>query len=87
MKKTVFLLICILVFIQLVIAGPVASAATYGICVTACGLAGVFAFGAAVVATNGAAAAALTLPGSGVFVTCSSMCTQMSGLALIIPST
>ncbi|ORX64436.1 hypothetical protein BCR32DRAFT_330617 [Anaeromyces robustus] len=67
-------------------AGPIVSSATLGACVTACGLVGVFAFGAAVVATNGEAAEALTLPGTGVFVSCSSMCTQMVGLALVIPS-
>jgi len=67
-------------------AGPIASAVTYGLCVTTCGTLGVFAFGSAVVATNGAAAAALALPGAGVWVTCSSMCTQMIGLTLIIPT-
>ena len=68
-------------------AGPVASAATYCVCVSACLGVGVFAFGSAVVATNGAAAAAaLALPGAGMWVSCSSMCTQMCGLALVIPS-
>jgi len=67
-------------------AGPIASAVTYGLCVATCGALGVFAFGTAVVATNGAAAAALALPGPGVWVTCASMCSQMIGLVLIIPT-
>jgi len=67
-------------------AGPICTAITYGLCVGTCAGLGVFAFGTAVVATNGAAAAALALPGPGVWVSCSSMCSQMIGLVLIIPT-
>lgn len=80
------MLLLLLLSIGPSLAGPIASAATYALCVSTCAGVGIFAFGSAVVATNGAAAAALTTAGPGVWVTCSSMCTQMSGLALVIPS-
>lgn len=80
------LVILIMLSCSSVLAGPIVTAALYGTCVTACGTLGVFAFGSAVVATNGAAAAALALPGPGVWVTCSSMCTQMIGLTLALPT-
>lgn len=88
MARSIHILVAtiLLVVLSPVAGGPITSAATYGLCVTTCGLMGVFSFGPAVVATGGAAAAPLVLAGPGVFVSCASMCTQMIGLALAIPT-
>ena len=52
MRIPALLLLVLLLSSSFVTAGPIASAATYGICCTACLTLGVFAFGTAVVATR-----------------------------------